>query len=64
MRFSRFLVSFWSGPRTSIDRGVVEHVKSKCLLIVLLRVQGLFTNSFKSCRPNFFLTVNRLLANI
>ena len=39
MRFSRFLVVFgvvrglewsedWSGPRTGVDRGVVEHVKA------------------------------------
>ena len=35
-------------------------LKLKYLLIVLLRVSGLFTSSLKSYRPNLFSTINHL----
>ena len=38
--------------------------KFKYLLIVPLKVLGLFTGYFKFYRPNFFLTISYLLANI
>ena len=39
-------------------------LKSKYLLIVPLRVYSLFTGSFISYRPDHFLTINPLLANV